>query len=107
MREHAAWILTAVLFIIFFSLPVEHAFAMSRHRHNNGGGGANPGVSENVGKSSGSEWHSIDAQPYITPIPEPSTVVLLGSGVAALGLWRWRRSNRDVAPTVGKPLSGD
>jgi len=91
MREYAASILTAVLFIIFFSLPVEHAFAMSRHRHNNGGGGANPGVSENVGKSSGSEWHSIDAQPYITPIPEPSTVVLLGSGVAALGLWRWKK----------------
>ena len=86
MREHAVSILTAVVFITFFCLPVEHAFAMSRHHQNNGGGESNPGVNENTGKSSGSEWHSIDAQPYITPIPEPSTIVLLGSGVAALGL---------------------
>jgi hypothetical protein len=91
MREHVVSILTAVVFITFFSLPVEHAFAMSRHHHNNGGGGSNPGVSENTANSSGSEWHSIDAQPYITPIPEPSTVVLLGSGVTALGLWRWKK----------------
>ncbi|MDQ6733854.1 MAG: PEP-CTERM sorting domain-containing protein [Nitrospirota bacterium] len=91
MREHAASILTAALFITFFALSVEHAAAMSRHHHNNDGGGSHPGVSENVGKSPGSDWHSIDAQPYITPIPEPSTVVLLGSGVAALGLWRWQK----------------
>jgi hypothetical protein len=91
MREYAVSILTASLFITFFSLPVEYTFAMSRHHQNNGGGGSNPGVSENVGKASTSEWHSIDAQPYITPIPEPSTIVLLGSGVAALGLWRWKK----------------
>ncbi|WP_447986129.1 PEP-CTERM sorting domain-containing protein [Nitrospira sp. Nam74] len=29
----------------------------------------------------------------MTPVPEPSTVVLLGSGVVALGLWRWRKKD--------------
>lgn len=93
MRQYAASIVTAALFITCFSLPAEHATAMSRHHHNNDGGGSHPGASEHVGKSPGSDRNSIDAQPYITPIPEPSTVVLLGSGIAALGLWRWKKNH--------------
>ena len=88
MRHYPISILTSALMLAFFSLPIQHAAAMSRHHHNDGGGSP-PGASENIGKSS--NLQSIDAQPYITPIPEPSTVVLLGSGIMGLGLWRWKK----------------
>jgi hypothetical protein len=29
----------------------------------------------------------------IAPVPEPSTVALLGLGLAGLGLYNWRRKN--------------
>jgi hypothetical protein len=35
---------------------------------------------------------SFDAQ--VTPVPEPSTLLLLGSGLAALGAGTWRRSRK-------------
>ncbi len=92
MRSHAASLLTAVLLTTFLSLPqVEQAAAMSFGKHHSDGGGYNPGGSHNVSSSSSSSFSSIDAPPHITPVPEPSTVVLLGSGVVALGLWRWKK----------------
>ena len=106
MYQRADSILIVTLLITLFSLPVEQADAMSLFHHHNGGG-AQPGVSGNVQKPSSnsnaerpsvSTFQSIDAQPYITPIPEPSTVVLLGSGIAALGLWRWKKKQSGAAP---------
>lgn len=91
MRQYPISILTAALLFTLFSLPDEQAGAMSLFSHHHDGGGSQPGVNENISKSSVSTFQSIDAQPYITPVPEPSTVVLLGSGIAALGVWRWKK----------------
>ena len=106
MCQRADSILIATLLITLFSLPVEQAGAMSLFHHHNGGG-SQPGVSGNVQKPSSNSnnekglvttFQSIDAQPYITPIPEPATGVLLGSGVAALGLWRWKKKQSGAVP---------
>ena len=85
MRPHIP-LATALLITFVLLSPGQEAAAMSFGKHHSNGGGYN----QSAGPSSTSTLSSIDAPPYITPVPEPSTIVLLGSGVAALGLWRWK-----------------
>jgi hypothetical protein len=94
MRPHTLSILATALLICFVSLPqADQAAAMSFGKHHGDGGAYNPLTSQSTGPSSTSSLNSIDAPPYMTPVPEPSTVVLLGSGVVALSLWRWRKKD--------------
>ena len=94
MRPHMLSILATALLVTSVSLPqVGPAAAMSFGKHHGNGGGYNPSAGQNAGPSSRSSLTSIDATPYMTPVPEPSTVVLMGSGVFALGLWRWKKKN--------------
>ena len=110
MCQRVDSILAAILFAFFLSLPVQEAGAMSLFHHHHNDGASQPSISGNLKKPSSnstieqpsrSNLQSIDAQPYITPVPEPSTVVLLGSGVVTLGLWRWKKHDQAVHQRLG------
>lgn len=91
MHHRTASIWIAALSIVAISLSsFDPAAAMSFGKHHGGGGGSNQSSGGPV-QSSRSLNSSIDAQAYVTPVPEPSTIVLLGSGVLALGLWRLKK----------------
>ncbi len=94
MRQRAAAILMVALSIVMLSWPVDQAAAMSFGHHHGDGGGASQNTSGYARSSSVSgALTSLDAPPYVMPVPEPTTV-LLGSGVLALGLWRFKKKDQ-------------
>ncbi len=55
-----------------------------------------------MGDNDISEQYQINSLTVTTPIteapiPEPSTMLLLGSGLAGLGFFRWRRKRKEVS----------
>jgi hypothetical protein len=90
------FLLTVVSALFVMIGPAQPGYAMSFGKHNNGGGAPGQSLPQgNSGKGNargdGSDGPSLNAQPYQIPVPEPSTVVLLASGVLGLGVWRWKR----------------
>lgn len=94
MHHRLSSILIASLSILYISLSfVDQGIAMSRHHGN--GGGANPGTGGSTGHSLIlSTLSSIDAPAFVIPVPEPSTIVLVASGVFAVGLWRLKKHTK-------------
>jgi hypothetical protein len=75
---------------------LQSAHAMSFGKHNNSGDTANQNMTQGNGHGNGNgdraPGTSLDANPYQVPVPEPSTVVLLASGLLGVGVWRWKKA---------------
>lgn len=85
--------MTAVAISLFVMSSVDaNAMSFGNHHNNSGGSSQNSVGGGSSISSSSSAFASIDAPPYMTPVPEPSSIVLLGSGVFALGWWRFKRN---------------
>ena len=42
----------------------------------------------------GDNRYDITKQPFVAPVPEPGTLLLLGSGLVGLGLHGWRKRSK-------------
>jgi len=87
--------LSLMLFwVVFFSLGMSQpGYGMSFGKHDNGGSPTQSISQGNGLKGNGSMAFgtSLDAQPYLVPVPEPASIVLLASGLLGVGLWRWKQ----------------
>jgi len=102
MQVRKRGVLLMVLLSTFFVGTVQQGYAMSFGKHHNNGGSAEQSITQGNGRNGdvnrngnvhtdGTYGGSLDSEPYQVPVPEPTTVALLASGLFVLGLWRWKK----------------